>query len=193
MITLADLKTYLGITVSTDDTLLGQLILSATAMIESIIGKSIVVKSFTEYVEYGESDFDLQKKALFDLNKLPVQVILPNFPVVAISSIKYGDAETSLVSGTDYSIDLQTGIVTLSRKFEDLVIVYTAGFATSPYDLQQVCKEMVKEMFAGAKGTKGSGTIKSKNLGGFSVTYELGSPSMEKYMSVLNKYATVEI
>lgn len=197
MITLADLKLYLGITAITDDTLLDQLILSATAMIETVIGNSIVSKSFTEYPEFESSEYDLQHKAEFDLNDRALQVFLSNYPVISVTSVKYGDPLVTLVAGTDYTIDNVTGIIILAGKagdvYDGLVVQYTAGYSSAPADLQQVCKDIVKELYAGAKGTKGSGSVKSKSVGDLSVTYELGDVAMSKYMTVLNRYTSIDL
>lgn len=197
MITLADLKTYLGITASTDDQLLLTLILSATAMIETVIGQGIVSATYTEYPEFVSSEFDLQHKKYLDLNDRPLEVFLNVVPVISVTSVKYGDPQVTLVEGTDYTIDKTTGIITLAGNagmvYPSLVVTYVAGYATAPYDLQQVCKDIVKELYAGAKGTKGSGTVKSKSVGDLSVSYELGDVAMSKYMTILNRYTSVDL
>jgi len=96
--TLANVKTRLGIAVSTDDALLGLLQDSADAWIANYTGQNFLGGSFTEYFP-GNSEF-LQ---------------LANYPIVAITNVNVDPQQvfnsSTIIDPTTYVVHLERGVI----------------------------------------------------------------------------------
>ncbi len=96
--TLANVKSRLGITGSTDDTMLALLQDSADAWIANFTGRDFAGGAFTEYFP-GHSEF----------------LHLANFPVASITSVKVDPSETfgsdTVISSSTYAVHSQRGVI----------------------------------------------------------------------------------
>lgn len=134
---LEDLKWHLNITRATDDTQLGNLILRATAFIERYCDREFMSREHTEY-HTGDGTARLK---------------LNHFPVTAISSIA-DSSEFATFSYDDgdeheyWDCEYDNGIVQLLYEAfpkyppRAIEVIYTAGYATAPEDLKQLCVEL---------------------------------------------------
>ena len=127
--TLAEVKRYLDVSVSTWDVVLAALQAAAEARVVSYVGKEIEEQTFTEYHD-GRG-----------LSRL----VLKNRPVGSITSIHDDldrDYETAdLVDSDDYTFYPDAGIVELDAgSFQDGIrnvkVVYVAGYSTVPADVE---------------------------------------------------------
>lgn len=96
--TLSNVKTRLGITVSTDDTLLGKLQDAADAFIENFCDRDFNGGTFTEY-HPGGSEF----------------VHVRNYPITSVTSVKVDPAHqfgaATLVSTDSYVVHVERGVL----------------------------------------------------------------------------------
>lgn len=129
LITLADAKTSLGITTSTNDADLEKYIMAATPVIENITGP-MIARSITCTRDGGGG------------------VIILGVPFNAVSTLV-----ESGVTITDYVTDARAGLIyagtTVSqREFKDglanIVATVTVGTATIPQNVQLAARELVR-------------------------------------------------
>lgn len=125
--TIDNVKTHLSLTHFGDDALLTRLVDAESARFEAAIGQAVAVTGYTQ--EQAGDDTDT--------------VVLAYGPVVAVASVTLDG-----VPQTDYT---RSGrIVTLAGaigRSQTVGIVYTAGWATAPADIEQAVIEMVALKF----------------------------------------------
>lgn len=132
--TLAMLKSYLSLDVTTHDTLLQNIITQVSYQIQVLCNRIFASASYTEYYSGKGNNF----------------LLLRQYPVSAITSI-YDDTDRlysadTLISSDDYALEDagDSGIVKfdgliLSRGLNNIKVVYTAGYTTIPSDLEMAC------------------------------------------------------
>lgn len=195
MISVAEAKAYMGITSTTDDTLIGTLIDYSEGLIENYVDNKIDQVSITNEVLDIVDKFDLQYVPSFDLAPNYTYARTMYYPITSLSITSDG---TTLVSGTDYTYESDTGVITFYTSVSDyqqaLKATYTAGYATCPSDIKLVALEIIKAMFQNA-GTafKGYGKVSSKKIGDFSVSYGSVSIDITTWGHVLDKYKSVSL
>lgn len=139
---LADVKTYLGITDASTDSVLTALVSNASAMIESFCNRAFAQATYTDTLNgTGKA-----------------QMCLPNSPVTAVASLSVDgmsvppSADTTL-SGYVFdalSVYLRPGgyPCAFTKGIQNVTVTYTAGYAVVPLDVAQACIEMVAYKFA---------------------------------------------
>ena len=144
---LADVKTELGITDTSADTLLTRYLNGTSAAIANYCNRKFVVETVKDEIWPDREWYSFQVMGqLSDLQ-------LTRWPVGTISAItENGD---DLVDGTDYRVDYDSGILT--RLDGNLYpkpwlawpvsVTYTAGFATIPYDVADAAIRMTKARY----------------------------------------------
>ena len=169
--TLADLRTYLKIapTDTEQDSHLENLIMRATAFIQTITRRTILSAQHTIY-RSGDGTNTL---------------MLPDYPVTAVSLIEdslSGDAEFSLTDSDlneefgfddDGELILMGGYIfrspSSSIPARNYKLTYTAGYSARPEDLRQVCVELAAaKYYLGEQQRQG---VATKTFGGETVTY----------------------
>lgn len=138
LITLAQAKTHLKISGSTEDTLLEEMINRSGQVCASYAGRNFKSAQRTEYYDgNGKSKIELM-----------------NFPVTAITSVnidplRLWSSSTALDVSTDLILDGQAGILQISngrfiftKGLGNIRVIYTAGYKDSvdnlvPWDLQE--------------------------------------------------------
>lgn len=129
--TTANVKDYLGINVAAQDDLIARLITTASEWLERFCGRSFHEAERTETYD-GTGTTELY---------------LTNWPVDSIDTLSVSEIEHD---GEDYKLYPDIGKVYLSSGFgtgrRTVEVTYTAGYATIPGDLEQLCIEMVAEM-----------------------------------------------
>lgn len=119
-------------TATSYDTLLGQLITAASAWIKSYLNRDILTASYTETLDGTGT----------------AKIMLPQFPVTAVTSITIGGQAVNLST-----VVIRGSVLTLadgskfSRGYGNVVVAYTAGYATSPADIEQDCIKIVAWWF----------------------------------------------
>lgn len=137
MITKTEVKSYLGITANTYDTVLEFLVSGCVAFVESQIRRKIDSASYTELHNGGKEKYFVR-----------------NTPMTAITSVKYN-------AGTQHTPNWQTvpldnvtfeasGVVEafgLPCGIRNIEIIYTGGYASTPADLGFVIVQLVAKAF----------------------------------------------
>lgn len=177
--TLAELKSYLGITGTSEDVLLTILLDSANDFVEGYIGREIASATYTEY-----ADGDGQR-----------EILLVNYPVISTTSFEEntGTLETPVWTPIDpelYKLSPKVGKIFLTfykkRGFQNYKIVYIAGFATIPGDI----KLATLKLASGYYNTRTSDGIKSEGVAGDSLVFETSEISSD-VLVILNNYRDV--
>ena len=160
--TISKVKTYLGISGSADDALLETLIDASSAAIKKFCQSDIVAADYTEYHDGAGGRC----------------LVLRQRPINSIESIyddldrKYGS--DTLIDEDDYTYKSESGLVIYTGgKFQDGVknvkVVYNAGYATVPDDVDLACRIQVAAWCNRAK-QRGDG-ISAENIGEYSAEY----------------------
>lgn len=127
--TLDNVKQYLALAVTTDDAFLTRLIASASAWVRSFLNRDILSQTYTETIDGTGTP----------------RIVVGNYPVTAISSIVISGGDTLTASAL--SFDQNTITRTDGGEFpfgqSNIVVNYTAGFATTPMDLEEAVIEIV--------------------------------------------------
>jgi hypothetical protein len=177
LITLADLKTHLGITDTANDPTLELLINAMSNRFDVETSRNLKQATYTNLLLDGNGERDLS---------------LPNYPVSAIAALTEDDI--TLTENTDYFLyssnfdgylrKLYDGLWNTGSK--NIKITMTAGFSSVPSDIQLVClKQCGKEWQ----------TWKEKNWGETSRSFPDGSVAFESkdllddVKAILNRYA----
>lgn len=160
LLILADLKSWLSITATTDDALLSSLISNVSIEILQHIGRSAIVSA--TYTETRDGTGTSTMTAKF-------------FPITAVSSLKidttqvqpspdgvqpgfvFDDYTLKLVGVPPYlnaggaSVQLQSAPFIFRAGKMNIVFSYTAGYAAVPLDLSQAAKEICAMRYLGRK------------------------------------------
>lgn len=133
--TLAAVKAKLRIATgtTTDDTLLGTLITQASGFIQAWLNRTFASQSYTE-VRDGTGNQTL---------------MFANYPVTAVSSLTVNDIAVPLATNTTdtgYRFDttrllLNTDV--FPRGFGNVTVTYTAGYASTPAEIDGACADLV--------------------------------------------------
>ena len=148
---LEEVKLYLGMTVTTNDTLLEMLIDSASSYIESYTNRIFEIQEYTEIINGTGT------------NRLPVSYA-PIFNVNSVTSI-YGIGVTPQF--TKNLIYLTDGTIFTEGKM-NWTVNYEAGFEEIPYDVRQACIDMVAFKYK----EKDRIGINTKTLAGEVISFE---------------------
>lgn len=156
LVTLADVKAYIGSS-GIDDQLLTRLVTASSQYIQSWLNRTFASAAYTE-----TRDGNGGQRMLF-----------ANYPVTAVSSLTIDGiaiplSTSPLIPGYVFS---STGIMlrsyTFTQGFQNVVIGYTAGYATVPEDIRQACIDMVALKYR----QRDRIGINSKTLAGEAVTF----------------------
>ena len=135
LVTLADMKTYLGITGSGYDTFLTEQITLISEVIEAYCRR-----------RFAETDYE----QTFYKGDYPVVSTLEtfHFPVTALTSVT---ADSVLVDAADYRVHKPSGSVIRTSGYffqeDETVVLYTAGYAIIPTPVTSVVYSVVQERY----------------------------------------------
>lgn len=177
--TLANVKQYSAITISTDDALLTRLISALSIFVQTWLNRTIASANYID-----------------TLNGVGGQAVqFQNYPVTAVSSLTIDGrtipaAPVPITSGwTGYVFDANQIMVSgyrFTRGWQNISVAYTAGFAATPMDIEQACLEIIDLRY---KQRQQSGFI-SKAIGGETVTFDKKDMSAST-LTVLQNYRRV--
>jgi len=151
LVSLADMKTHLGIGDATYDTFLTEQLNLFSSAIENYCGRVFTETSYTQ--TFYKEDFDPEK--------VVTSIIAYHYPITTVTTItEYsptaGTEITStnyrahLVSGTIYKIDDDGYKTTWLGDYDSnsyLTLEYDAGYATVPYEIQDVVKSLITDRY----------------------------------------------
>lgn len=181
--TLAAVKQWLQLTGTTaSDDLLNTLIASCSAYIEAWLSRSILQATYTE-TRNGVGS--------------PIMV-LRQFPIISVASVSLNGntllprpplSPSMTVTGTDYpgyvfddvSVMLDGGV--FYKGFQNVTIVYDAGYATVPPDIDHACVEMIGDWFT----YKGRIGVLSQSIEGQTTSFT-DIPITKRARGVLDQY-----
>jgi uncharacterized phiE125 gp8 family phage protein len=142
--TLANVKSRLGISGSSDDTLLGLLMDSADAWVANYTGRDFVGGTFTEYFRGGLS-----------------LLVLANFPVTGVTSVKVdpagGFGSDTTLTATSYAVHTERGVIeSKTGPFgasvpRSVQVVYTTATSSVPNDVKEAYAKLVGHWYAQVK------------------------------------------
>lgn len=145
--TLAEVKSYLKIDDSNEDTMLSTLIKSARMVAESYLNQGLITQTITEKLDRLSNP----------------TIYLSVSPVLAVSSFQYANSEntTATFAATDYVVDtfskparLNLGYgktwPTLYGNINDVTITYTAGYGSDASSVPGQIKQAILLMITDA-------------------------------------------
>ena len=135
LVTLADMKTYLGIADTSYDAFLTEQLNNISEAIETYCGRVFASTAYTQtfYKDEAKSPY--------------LELALKNFPVITLTSVI--EDTTNLTADTRSHPTTGTIINKEGwfRIYNEVKVVYTAGFATIPYPIQSAVKSIVEEAY----------------------------------------------
>ncbi len=146
LVSLDDMKTHLGIPLidTTQDVYLTEQLNTISMAVENYCGRKFESTSYTQTF-YGD-DYQTEYKEYL--------LYLYHFPTISLTSvIDTGDLldaanyRIQTTSSTLYRIENSTKVNWFPSAATELVVVYTAGYATIPYDIQLVVKNLIEENY----------------------------------------------
>lgn len=179
----SNVKSYLSINESTDDTILTTLVSQAEKIILDYLGKNIESATYTEYHDGDGTD----------------EVHLKQYPIISVTSL-YDDVErvfnsTTLIAATNYIIYEDEGII---RLFNDessfavgkrnIKVAYTAGYASVPGDITLAANKLIAHLFH----RRGADGHTQETLGSYSTSYDKSSIPID-VLGILDMYKRIPV
>lgn len=156
---LANVKQWLNLTVGTDDALLTRLIGAASDYIQTWLNRTLASAAYTENRD-GPGG---------------TRLMFANYPVTIVTSVSIDGtvippSTGPLVPGwvaNSTSVQLR-GSYRFSDGIQNCVVAYTAGYATTPAEVEQACIELVARRYKKDRVAIG---VSSKQLAGETITF----------------------
>lgn len=183
LVTLAEVKTFLGITGTDSDSLLEMLINQATDYLETRCDRRFADTTYTEQVYDGNGN---------------VELVLKQFPVITFTKLEKNTAYNNSdnweeIDSEDYWVDETEGIITRVVNFrkgkQNYRATYKAGYETIPYDLQYMAMSMISDVYNRRKNTG----VTKETLGDHSVEFESLVQENPKYERIVSNYRKIPI
>lgn len=131
--TLDNVKAYLGTQSNADDALLSGMITSYSAYIQQWLNRTIAQTTYHDTRDGNGSQV----------------LVLGNYPVISVSSVTVGLTVIPASAGygqSGYVFDNKSVILTgysFTRARQNVFITYSAGYATTPSEIERACIELV--------------------------------------------------
>jgi hypothetical protein len=181
LITLADVKTFAGISSNNSDTQINNLIPVATSMIRNYCGRN--------FVDF----YDTPKTEVFS-GGAP-SLFLTEVPVRAVSNIEYssdyGQTYATLVEYTDYAYNSEMETIDVlfincfPKTLNGYKVTYTGGYETAPADLKQAAIDIVQYYMKSDMAVK---STRSPGSSATQVEYVLNATLPSHIRRVLDSY-----
>jgi uncharacterized phiE125 gp8 family phage protein len=189
LLTTDQLKSYLGISHASDDTLIGEIIDEISESVETHLGREVMKKARTEYYNpRGAKDLYLKHRPV-DTDEAITIVEETNVPRVY---------DATALTTSQYLLDDEAGVIqryggSFPSGVKSLKVTYTAGWATAagtavPTDIMKAAKIWCAQQYYRAK--HGADGISSENMGPVSVTFaRVGMPAdCEELLAKYRRY-----
>ena len=176
--TLTNVKQWLGVTTTTDDTLLQRLLTAASGYIQSWLNRTFASAGYTDTFDGNGKD----------------RLMLRNYPVTAVASVTIDGTVIPASTGVTVNGWLldETGKMVILRNYwfnrgtQNIVISYTAGYATTPPEIEEACIELIGLRY---RERDRIGQV-SKAIGGETVSFTQKDMS-DSIKTILNNYKKV--
>lgn len=180
-----NVKTFLGITSSTDDTLIDSILDRTTLMIKRYCGRDLEQTTYTDERHDGDGIDD--------------SLLLRNWPIISVASV-YDDpdrlftSDSLLTANEDYVVQSSgdtdnPGVIrridsVWLKGIQNIKVAYTAGYTTTPVDLVQAQVDWTSFLYKNRDMRIG---ISSYRLGAYSVNFKenTAKDSMGQNMGVI--------
>ena len=180
LISLADVKAYLGGDLqSNDDAVLSRLIAAASAFLLAAISRPILVQSFSETYD----------------GKGNGRLYLRQTPVISVASLTIdGMPVEQATSPGQPGWRLNGNVILLfghwfNRSLANVVVAYTAGYATTPADIVEAVAELVGLRYRGRDRLGKT----SESMGGMATTSYAQKDVSPFIASVIARYSKVSL
>lgn len=175
LISLASLKSYLGITVTTWDTFLESCVDAATAQAELYTARKLKARDYS--YDSADEAYDADN-AVIDGNGLD-RIAVPQYPIVSLTTLLVDGVEIdarATVYESGYVLDKAAGIVMLAgylftAGLRNIELVYNAGYSTVPDDLEQAVIEQAAILYKESSVGGALLGVASKQLPDGSISY----------------------
>lgn len=146
----ANVKAYRGISVSTYDSLFELLINSISEWIEQACGNRVFLAPDSDATELHDGDWDATGRC---------KIFPKQYPIVSITSIEYKtgshDNPTWVAfNASDYTYDANAGIIYFTASLssikpnrQNIRLTYKGGYSSVPSDLELACIKLVCKEF----------------------------------------------
>ncbi len=210
LIATSDLKTYLGITASTDDTLLGNCITNAQDLMERYCSRTFDTATFTE-------DYDGTGTAVLTVNNPPITTLTS---VSTLSRNADGTETATALDASSYRFDSKSGNISLLwanaraypenwgydngpatyraesprfiEGFRNYRVVYVGAYGSGavaiPGSLKQACLEIAAEIF---RMRRVNSAMQSESMGVPSYTAKTAAEMVDSRAFLLNPFRLV--
>lgn len=186
-------KSFLGISGSTYDTILDTLCKNVSAQIERYCNRSFTRATYTEY---------------FDTKQGESKIFLRNFPIVSLTTVKYrtgsyGSPTWTSFGADDYLLSESLGKISFAVNFPEaekyLEIIYVGGYLidfategsathTLPSEIEQCATEWVASIF----NTRKAKGVLTESTEGQSITFK-ETASGKEFLAGLSAYRNLNI
>lgn len=199
ILTLSEVKTWLGVTDNASDSILTVMIPLVESSIANMLDIQLEQTTITnEVIHYNFSRFDTSGSTGLSTFESKGLVRLKRSPVITITNISYNSTP---IEASDYFFINDLGLVQFLRLHPDLdfklTCTYVAGYtdSTLPPDLKLLLLDGVKSMFRNSgKALQNQGNIKSKRIGDFAVTYGIDDTGyLATHSYTIKKYSNFYI
>lgn len=139
---LSDVKTYLGVTDTNSDSVLSALILNASSFIETYCNRVFLSASYTETRNgTGGQKLLLLNSPISAVSALTIDgYTVPPSPAALVPGFVF-DQQVLYIRPGGYPREFVRGI-------QNVTVVYVAGFAAVPLDINQACVELIASKYA---------------------------------------------
>lgn len=191
-----DVREYEGITADADNEFITRIIERVTDRFERYCDRQFVDRTYNYSTDPDNAKLD-------GLNN-PMNrhlLALPQYPIISVTTVRINevayDESTSIYNSGWFIYNAKAGILGL-RGYEwlqgarNIELVYTAGYATIPEDLQEACIKQVLWNYKQGKGAHLLG-VSGKSLADGNVSLFMTNALLPEVKEVLNRYRRVPV
>lgn len=179
LVTLANAKTYLGVSGSGDDATITDMIEAATEAMEQFTGRHLDSTTITEYLNGTGGRLLWLKEPAESITNLW------NDSAHAWGAATLVDADDYLLTGCE--VDYLDHIWSEGRR--NIKVTYKAGYATMPDDLQHACKVQVAKLYSEWQvAKKGLNVLASHTVQGWSQAFLAHRGLDPEVADIVNRY-----
>jgi uncharacterized phiE125 gp8 family phage protein len=189
LVALLSVKEHLGITEAdtSKDNMITRMINASSQMIENYIGRKVLSRTYTEYYDGRGND----------------RILLDNYPIISVAELWDDSGSTftntaNKFAASDFGFEVadseKVGILLLNGEMfgkgvRNIKVIYDAGYATTPYIIQEACILHVEYMYDMRSDRRIGTQTRGKNQE--STTYLGDLPPF--VMNMLQPYIRVEV
>lgn len=185
LVSLAEAKTFLKISASSEDSVIEDFINRASIWANDYTGRRLKSRSNSDVYDGDGSDI----------------LLLRDYPLVSITDLRIDDGSYSgappQTTSDDYTLNLPSGLIKLKngvlfvKGFQNVDITYTAGYTTAPETVKEAVLLYVGHLYRRQYADQKFG-VQSETVGDRTTTY--GSDDIiPKAKSLLNPYRSERV